>query len=215
MVSYGWLLLFLIPAACGYMAIRTGGYGWKVGVTGSCIVLLLLLTQGDIFAAGWALLVALFASLAGDYFLSHKENGGDFYLYGIAAFFVAHLFYIVYACGRFAWNAWVVVLGLLLLAGYGYYFFRMAVGHIPGKLRLAALAYCLISVVSMALSFGVQLPGFAKVLYILGILSIAFSDTMICETDFVGNAKWSFLILPTYYACHIAVSMAAVWGFLG
>ena len=45
------------------------------------------------------------------------------------------------------------------------------------------------------------------ILYILGIAMLLFSDTMIAESDFVGNPKTGWLILPTYYLCHILVSI--------
>lgn len=212
---YWCVLFFLIPIGCAYMALRTDAFSWRVGITGSCAFLLVILPRARVLSAGWMVVAALLVSILADFFLDRKQKFRNGYLYGMVGFLVAHILCIVYVCTRFAWNGWVWVVALVLLAVYGFYYFRMAVPHIPQALRLPSLIYCLVSVLSMTMAVGIVMPAFAKALYILGIACILFSDTLICESDFAGNARGSKLILPTYYACHIAISMAVFLSMAG
>ncbi|MDD3243439.1 MAG: lysoplasmalogenase family protein [Eubacteriales bacterium] len=204
-----WMLLFLIPAVCGFFAIRTGKYPFKVAVTGSCLGLMILLGGTAVFRQGYWILLALLASLAGDYFLSHLDRHKHGYLCGIGAFFVAHVLYCVYAFSHMeAGNIWGWCIAGAVLAGYLFYFFRFVFGSAPKELRWAALAYLVVSCASLAGGLLIALPLAAKILYIAGIISIIVSDTMICENDFCHHPQTKAWILPLYYACHILLSIA-------
>lgn len=205
-----WISLFLIPAAFGFFAIRTNRYPLKFMVTMSCILLLMVLTLGRAFSQAYFLLLALAASLLGDYFLSHKDRHRNAYLYGIVSFLAAHILYIVYALTNAVPGVMPIVITGVVLAGYLVYFFVRVSRRIPGELRLAALGYLVISCLSLGTALSIDMAALPKTLYVLGIVSIIVSDTMICEDDFVGNHKVTAGILPLYYLCHILLSIAVV-----
>jgi hypothetical protein len=59
-----------------------------------------------------------------------------------------------------------------------------------------------------ALGIKADLPG--KPWYVGGIALIVFSDTLIALREFMQVTQWDFLVLPTYYAAHILVTVS-VW----
>ena len=74
----------------------------------------------------------------------------------------------------------------------------------------AALAYLFVSCFSLGAAWGIRLSGLPKWGYVLGIALILFSDTLIAITEFMGNDRWEFLILPTYYLAHIVITWS-IW----
>jgi hypothetical protein len=49
--------------------------------------------------------------------------------------------------------------------------------------------------------------------YVLGIVLILFSDTLIAFREFMAYGKWDFLVLPTYYLAHIVITWALLRNF--
>ncbi|MCC7375005.1 MAG: lysoplasmalogenase [Verrucomicrobiales bacterium] len=158
-------------------------------------------------ATGW-LVLAFLASLVGDAFLSTRAGRESFYLAGIAAFFVAHVGYLTFALrhGRLHKTA----LGILLLGYVGWFVIHLGRAIPSRALQVAALAYLLISCVTLAAACGLRLPALSRHAYLAGIALIVFSDSMIALNDFLKIKSVGFLILPTYYLAQVAVAAAVL-----
>ena len=100
-----------------------------------------------------------------------------------------------------------LVAGGLLLALYAAYLTQIVLPGMPKMLRLPAVLYTLVSVAgfTVALTSG-------DAVYASAIALLLFSDTMIAAADFAGRKELSFLILPTYYLCHILIALSAMLG---
>lgn len=60
----------------------------------------------------------------------------------------------------------------------------------------------------MFFRFGV--PILPKCLFVAGIASILFSDTIIAFKEFSGYKELNFLIMPTYYLSHILMTLQLI-----
>ena len=94
-----------------------------------------------------------------------------------------------------------------LLALYAAYLTQIVLPGMPKMLRLPAVLYTLVSIAgfTVALTSG-------DAVYASAIALLLFSDTMIAAADFAGRKELSFLILPTYYLCHILIALSAMLG---
>lgn len=189
--------LILIPLMCALLRLFTRKYIFNALTTLSCAVL--VLPYAPIMAA------ALAVSAAGDWFMDHKGNHETLYICGIAGFFLGHVLLIVHALTSARHISAGLYAGAVLGAVFGPYLLLRVIRKVPIMLKLPVVLYTLISLVGLACAV---MTGDA--LYIIGIASLLFSDTMIAECDFVGNKSTGPLILPTYYLCHILVTLSAL-----
>jgi uncharacterized membrane protein YhhN len=205
-MRFSWLLL--IPASLGVAATVTDFLPFKLGVPLSCVFLLLLVSsQKPADRREIApVVVALTFSAIGDYFLSNKLDRATYFVIGIAAFFVAHIGYLSFALKTGRLQSYAL---LTLLCGYLAYFVWYLYPSIDDSvLSLAVLAYLLISCFALAAALGMPTTGAGKWLYVLGILLIVVSDTLISLNEFLSYRPLNSLILPTYYLAHLAITLA-------
>lgn len=204
-------LLLIIPFVLAYLAYTGFGFFFKAAVPGSCIVILTLLylkklkTSSDI----WFVLAAFFFSIAGDWFLSNKGDSFLMFSLGIGFYFLAHVGYLAFAIvnGRIS----KMFISILLLS-YLSFFFLVLFPAISDTLLLSTvLLYLLISCFSVAAAASTDLTFIAKWSYFLGLALILFSDTIIAFHEFTHFQQLNFLILPTYYAAHISVTLALIY----
>lgn len=208
--SIGYYLLFLIQIVSAVLALVYGNFLLKSGSAGIGALILILLILGRHIASKdvWMIIAAFVLSIVGDYFLSHREGDSLWFVYGIFFFLLAHIGYLSYSLfhGRIA-----LVLTGILCVGYLIFFFTSLYDGIGGGVLLwAALAYLFISCFSLGAAWGITLRGFPKWGYVVGIGLILFSDTLIAIVEFMGDDRWDFLILPTYYLAHIVITWS-VW----
>lgn len=149
-------------------------------------------------------MVAFAFSAAGDYFLSTKGESAERFIIGIGLFLLAHVGYILAAWknGRLHVPSLIVLLAVFL--PYYALLLRPAIAEPP--LALAVLGYLLISCLALAVAAGMRWVGLDKAFYVSGIALIVFSDTLISFTEFLGFSAFDWLILPTYYLAHIAIT---------
>ena len=69
-------------------------------------------------------------------------------------------------------------------------------------------------IMALAMALCLSAPAIEKALYALGVASILFSDTIIAQSDFAGDDRFSFLIMPTYFGCHVLVTASVLIGAL-
>lgn len=207
--------LLMIPVIFSVFALTLGDFGFKAGVTGSCILivgLVAMVTRTPLKNTG--LIVAAFLlSIGGDWFLSHRDGEINRFIYGIALFFLAHAGYLLYALrlGTIHFRTLVVVLSVYLVFFFGWLFPAIY----NNGLTTAVLLYLVISCVSLSAAAGiVRLPPSAKLFFIAGIFMIVFSDTLIALREFLSCGTWAFLILPTYYLSHLFITAALLSAML-
>lgn len=62
----------------------------------------------------------------------------------------------------------------------------------------------------LAAAAGLRIPAAPRRAYLTGMALLVFSDTLISFSEFLHVRTFNGLILPTYYAAHLAVSWAAL-----
>ncbi len=211
-LTTGLLIALIIPIFFAVMSIRTGNFYYNLGVTGVCILLLVFSPQP---MAAVPVMACLLISILGDYFMGHQQNDNKYYLFGIVAFFFAHCCLIWYAAPKCDFPIWLFVVGGLLALGYGLYLAQRILPHVKDiKMQVAMVCYASASVIALMLAIGMNVPLLQRVLYALGVASIVFSDTLICECDFAGNQAPARAIMPTYFLCHLLITASCLVGML-
>lgn len=203
-----WTLL--IPIVLGVLGFLDYSFLFKSGTAGFGILVAvyLLLKDGKKSADLWALIGAFVFSIGGDWFLSTRNGETDRFVIGIALFFVAHIGYLTYALlnGKMKRNFTVGFTFVFLV----YYALVLYPAIDEMVLNIAVLVYLLISCLSFGIAVGFEGDELAKRAYIFGIFLVLFSDTIISIKEFVGVAEVDWLILPTYYLAHIAVTFSMI-----
>lgn len=197
-------LLLLIPTALAVLRLATRKYPFSALTTLACAALIAV--YGRAPASGLAA-AALVISAAGDWFLAHHRGREMFYALGVGGFLVGHALLIAFAAHRAALSPMALVAGGLLLALYAAYLTQIVLPGMPKMLKVPAVLYTLVSIAgfTVALTAG-------DAVYASAIALLLFSDTMIAAADFAGRKELSFLILPTYYLCHILIALSAMLG---
>lgn len=202
--------VLIVPLGLAIAATTTDYLPFKMGVPSVCALILLAVywlspdKKGDIF---WLVAAFVFSAI-GDFFLSNKSGNEWYFVIGIGMYLIAHIGYLGFALrnGRLHFIALII-----LLAGYlPYYFLKLNPAIDDGVLSTAVLLYLLISCTVLAAAWGMNWTGVMKWLYVLGIFSILFSDTLISFNEFLQYKNWNGLILPTYYLAHISITLAVL-----
>ena len=203
---YGVLLLSFFAAV---MSLITSKFVFKSGTAAIGILIIILLNiRNKPYRASWLIIGAFLFSIAGDWFLSHKNGDSGMFSTGIAMFFFAHVGYLLYARqnGRIDWKVTGVILALFLV-----FFFLVLYPNIPDRvLMTATLIYLLISCLSFGAAIGIKDDPLIKWTYVFGIFLVLFSDTIISLSEFVGYKTLDLLILPTYYLAHISITFSLI-----
>lgn len=202
-MRYLWLLL---PTAMALLRLTTGKYVFSALVSLSCALIVIV---GGGHEPGRAALMAigLAVSVAGDYLLAHQHGHSERFIAGVAAFGAAHLIFMVYALCAFRFRPLALGLIAVLAALYAAYLSRSVLPAQAAPMKIALSGYAMVSL--MGLFFALcanEATAAQRLLYILGIACIVFSDTMIAEADFVRHQWAAKYILPTYYLCHILLA---------
>ena len=143
---------------------------------------------------------------------------------GIGFFGLGHICFLTF----FLMNGKVNFAGLIALvvlaAGYVPYLLLCvkpglekaaeARGHGTTALLGAVIFYLTISILSLSSTFLFKTKCWIRLLAILGIGCILFSDTVIAENIFCGRTQLWFLMMPTYLATHFLIAAAALFDFL-
>ena len=207
--------LLTIPAVLGVIGYTTDFLPAKLGVPGTCALILIAFYRKDPARIRdfWWVVGAFGFSMIGDAFLSNKGDDEMMFVYGIAGFFFAHLGYL----GFPLLNGRVHRLALVILfAGYiPFYIWSLRPAIDDGVLSIAVLIYLLISCLVLAAALGLQIPTWPRRAYIVGIALIVASDTFIAFNEFLDFATFNDLILPTYYLAHITITAGLIKRGLG
>lgn len=198
---------FAAAIVCGVLRFTVGGYIYSALISSLCGISVLFTGGGRdrfLLAAG------LFVSVVADWFLSHQSGHSERFLYGVIGFFIAHCLFVAYAAMRYRFSTAALIAAAVLLIGFSAYMFIRALPNIEAGLKLPITAYMIVSMLSLYAAFSMNAPAAEKVMYIVGIAAIVFSDTMIAENVFLGVKPAAKLVHPTYYACHWLIALSAL-----
>jgi len=206
-------LILLIPVISAIFVVTGWGYeltGWKfpfrAGVSVSCAAILWLMSGQEVRRTIWWVIAALLVSSVADWFMMNSGKVQVYFLYGVCLFFVAHVGFLVFCLKNGRIDRWLL---LPVLTGYLAFFFIMLRPAISEPVLLVAvLSYLIISCFSLSAAAGLRLPAMAHWCFITGIALLVFSDTIIALRTFAGYKVLGFLILPTYFASHVMVTLA-------
>lgn len=203
-------LLLIIPVVFGLFALQTDFIVYKLAVPFTCSLVILwnfrnnLSTNKDV----WFVVAALAFSMLGDYFLSNKRGNEMFFVYGIAAYWGAHLGYSWYAFKNGGLHKFALLLLGLIFVPYYVIFLYPAIAD--PVLSGSVFLYLGISVVALALAFGIKQNFSPKLFYVIGIVLIVISDTFISFNEFLRFRTFNVLVLPTYYLAHITITISLI-----
>lgn len=204
------VLTLLIPLATllGYFA--TGCFLLRSATTLSClaIVFAFCIVKQRLVMPWW--IIAAFAfSFAGDYVLGHWGGSFTGFVSGVGLFLLAHLGYVDYSLrmGRLPWLLFLVL--AFVFGSYYIVLLRPAIGDVVT--RISVIAYILVSCLSMAAAVGIgrskhSVSTLSRVLFIIGIASLLFSDLLIAQKRFLHDGTLYALMLPTYFASQLFVT---------
>ena len=199
-------LVLLVPVISGIFAVAGCGFIFRAGCSVSCAVILWLMSGQAIGRSIRWVIAALLVSAVADWFMMHSGKIPEYFLYGVCLFFVAHVGFLVFCLKNGRIDRWVL---LPVLIGYLAFFAVVLYPAITNPVLLTAvLAYLLISCFSLAAAAGLRLAATVRWCFTAGIALLVFSDTIIALKDFAGYSNLGFLILPTYFASHVMVTLA-------
>ena len=198
-------LSLIIPILFTVFAVTGHGFFFRAGVSASCAIILWIMSKQTVSRHIWWVIAALIVSIAADWFMTRK-GVLVYFLFAIILFFMAHTGFFLFCLknGRINWRFLLPV-----LTGYLIFFFAILFPAIkPTYLLVAVLAYLIISCFSLSAAVGLRLPAMAHWCFAAGIALLVFSDTIIALNIFVKYKDLNFLILPTYFASHVMVTLA-------
>jgi hypothetical protein len=202
------LWILAVPALLGAAALKTGFLPFKLGVPlGSAIIIgvFVLPTGVGVSVAGWVI-VALFASAVGDFFLSNRRSRDTWFIAGIAFFLLAHGGYLAAILAESSVNLPVLA---AMLIGFGLYYLvllRPRIASLP--LSISVLLYLVVSCLVFSVAVDLEWSAASHALYATGIALIVISDTAISAKEFLRRRGASWIILPTYYLAHLSITAA-------
>jgi len=172
--------------------------------------------RGDIAPAGGFLFAGLIFAFFGDFFIGLFDNN-DFdnpriFTIGTGSFGLAHLCYIIFCIANGGWNAWALLLSILLagLTMATIFLFKMDVDRflIPVTVNAGVLSFSFSSAVICAINAG----GGRLWLMALGLLAFAVSDFILLFRYFAGKRSWpvTVAVLSSYYLAQLLIALALV-----
>ncbi len=203
-------IFFLVPLILSLLAFQGYGFIFKAGVTLSCILILLVGSKSSLKALNdiWFILGAFTFSIIGDWFLSNKDESLVMFAAGIGFYFLAHAGYLIYAIKNGSLNK---TFTLFILAIYLLFFAIVLWPAINDAILLiSVILYLLISCFSVGASFNLFFSPVVRWSYFAGVVLILLSDTVISFKEFTSYQQLNFLILPTYYAAHMLITLSLI-----
>ncbi|MHA2184897.1 MAG: lysoplasmalogenase [Promethearchaeota archaeon] len=174
-----------------------------------------VLELGSIDLVDWLIMVALIGGWAGDIFLM-LEDEEKWFLFGMGAFFVNQIFYIIsflLSIGSYSgFNIWALFLLapslLILLFTVPRFIKKTRDMKIPVLVYMGAILLMHITAILRMAEFS----GLPFILVYVGSLSFIFSDASIAVNKWAGefhNAR--FIIMTTYVMAQFYVALGAIF----
>ncbi len=217
-MGWGWYVGYFLLAAADWYAVASRKQRLRIATKPAVMLLLIL---GFSLAGGWVgqgywFGMGLVFSLVGDIFLLFPPG---YFIFGLAGFLLAHLFYIIgfnQGLPVINWQKILIILAFIGFDGWGYWRLRRAILLRPTgrRMRYPVLLYVLVITVMVlsALStlFRADWPWPSSGLAGLGALLFFSSDFTLANDRFVGPIKHGRLIVIVTYHLAQALIVAAV-----
>ena len=203
------ILLILVPFLCALLSLKGYGSSYKYAVELTCGFILYLAYGRNIKNGVWIIIAAFLFSIAGDWFLGNRKGMNIRFIYGIVFYFIAHLGFLWFSLKNGKIKKWILYITLTV---YLVFFVLMLYPNIENKaLTIAVLCYLLISCISLAAAAGLRVSALPKWLFIAGICSLLFSDTIIALKEFAGYQGLYFMMMPSYFMSHILITLSLLF----
>lgn len=206
------LLIFAVLAALYFLLRPAGTSGGKWALI-KVIPVAFFATIAWHQSAPHLLVGALILSALGDYLLAYE--GERFFLGGLAAFFVAHVAYIVlFVSGGetqlFAGSPWRYLVAVVFLVHAGLMARRLHVA-VPRDMLIPVFAY--IGAISL---MGLSATAFAAPIVLFGVVCFIVSDTLLAAGKFLvpENDKRQTWIQPGVWLTYIAAQLLILLGLV-
>lgn len=174
------------------------------------VLILLLLNNKTGSTTKWWLFTGLFFSFLGDVFLLYEYKNALFFIFGLAAFLLTHICYIIYfikikslqvsLLSEQPWLAALVIAygcGLVLLLYPG-------LGALKIPVMLYAAVICCMLVFSLHVFYKVGRP--ANVYFVAGATLFVVSDSLLAVNKFLSPFPMAgVLIMLTYCAAQFSI----------
>jgi uncharacterized membrane protein YhhN len=157
--------------------------------------------------------LALFFSWAGDIMLLFEESGSNFFLFGLSAFFIAQVFYIVFF-HNIRMKEYIRGNALLLLLVIVYYSILMSVlspflGNMKLPVRIYGVVLSFMVMLAMHTIFGKNKK--AAVWMMTGAILFVASDSLLAFNKFFSAFNYAGLIIMlTYGLAQLFITEGAV-----
>lgn len=160
--------------------------------------------------------LGLFFCLAGDILLMFQEFG-DYFVYGLSAFLIGHIFYVLAFFRTYLENheiplikqqGWVMV----LIVAYGYLFFQQIKDHL-GEMIGPVIIYTMVITLMLLIAANrykkVSPESFRYIFF--GAMLFVASDSILAWNKFVHHIDYSHaLIMTTYGLAQLFITTGAV-----
>ncbi len=204
-------IALLVPASLWILACIRSSFWRHTQVTTACVLILLVWGQAASSLKGWALLTGLILSIAGDFLLSYRKNRQTWYAGGIGCFFGAHIMFLMFSLfhGIHLPGA-LIFFTLITIVCLVYFMLSLRPALSSVGFSALVLLYILVSAASFAFAISLQGSWIIRISFTLAIGLILISDILISQTDFLNNKKHAQLIIPTYLAAHLLITIAGL-----
>ena len=217
MKNKGWIILFIIVLLTDLVAVYSG-YETLRYVTKPLLMPLLIIYFVSALRSFYSslkkwMILALALSWLGDVLLIFESMNAGFFIFGLAAFLIAHIFYIVlFDQLRVKEKIKQSLLPLLPIAIY-YILLMSLLQPTLGQMQKPVSVYGL--VISIMLSFAIDLwrskDRLASFFIILGALLFIMSDSLLAINKFYNPFEFAGIaIMLTYGIAQLLITLGAV-----
>lgn len=211
-----WIVLFIIILLVDLVAVYTGNETLRNATKPILVPLLIgfFISQTNDFDSSlkkWIILALLF-SWTGDVLLMFEPMNPIYFILGLAAFLIAHIFYIVLFDGiRVKEKVRQSLLPLLPIAIYYFVLLSLLQPHL-GEMQKPVSIYGLI--ISIMLSFSIDLwrlkDRFVSLYIILGASFFILSDSLLAINKFYKSFEYAGIaIMLTYGIAQLLITLGA------
>ena len=212
-----WIIVYFLVLVADLLAVYTGNetlrYITKPLLMPLLIFLFIYLTTGFTSSLKKWIILALLFSWAGDVLLMFESTNGNFFIFGLAAFLIAHIFYILFYEGiirkeglgkNYWWFIPVVIYYIALI-----YILSPNLGDMVWPVRIYGIVICYMLI--KALQAGRIKDLGAATLMIGGAVLFISSDSILAINKFYEPFEFAGIaIMLTYGIAQLLITLGAL-----
>lgn len=203
-ICMGGLLVSLVGEGTQRIVLRASG---KAAASFAFLAFALLLGVADEAPHGQAVIAALVLSIVGDLALLSTER--RWFLFGLVAFLLAHVAYVVAFIQLGTEPMGVGAAGVVLLPA-AFIVWNWLAPHV-GRMAKPVVAYITVITVMVALAAGCAAVDTARVPMLVAAVLFFTSDLFVARQRFITSTPVNrYVGLPLYYAAQLLFAWAAV-----